>query len=177
MNISYQAGKSNILLAVVVLGAVVVGAALIIVFYDTGTDDAAPVIDNEVVEPTREVLDTAGTTTLSQDQEPVKEEEEPTMFRSADDQGNSLWIVNKQVEIHLPGKGKTLKAHKIASATGRKMTQFKSPELSSAKLQEHPALKRKKGEVEQKDKGSGDDEGGSEGSGGDKVGGGKGSGK
>lgn len=181
MEISDQAGKSNILLGVVVLGAVVVGAALIMVFSGTGSDDAASILDKEVVEPTKEVLDTTKSTALSPDQEPEVEEEVPKMFRSADAQGNSLWIVNEHVDIHLPGKGKTLKARKIASATGRKMTHFKSPEMSSAKLQEHPALKRKdKGKVEQKGEESGDGEGsssGSEGSGGGQVGGGKGSGK
>jgi hypothetical protein len=176
-------GKAGVVLVLIVVGVVAVGGLMINLFNSTDGDKPEDLSVKKVVPGETKIINEVEEEPVL-DSEVVKEEEEeekPTLIRTVDGQGNTTWISTEEVDIYQPGKGKTIKARKIATATGRKMKPMPLKAESAAKMV-HPSIeqmnnKRKakltnasKGEGDEDTKTStGDDEG-------DKMGKGKGAG-
>ena len=144
MFVKRQAGKAGVVLVVVVAVAAV-GGGLFMLYNDTNQDGPASG-DPKKTEPAERIVinDVTMNPEIFNMDDNGEEDEPPTHIRTVDAMGNTTWVYTKMVDIHLPGKGKTVKARKIATATGRKMKPLElKPE--SAAMADHPSLKRKKG--------------------------------
>ena len=178
-----EAGKAKVVAAFIVVGVLAVVGTLIIVFNytdsqapdDPGTADADRI-------PT-EVISDADDPILAENKVSAGDEEEkPVLIRTVDESGNTTWIDTREVEIHRPGKG-SIKAMKIASATGRKMRKMEIEPEPAKTATVHPSqIRKKRGKLNTRGKtGGGDSSGGGKEGGGSsknegKVGEGKGPG-
>ena len=177
-----EAGKAKVVLAFIVVGVLAVAGTLIIVFNytdsnapeDPGTTKAENTPANVISDAEDPIL--AGNKVAAGD-----EEEKPVLIRTVDESGNTTWIDTREVDIYRPGKG-SIKAMKIASATGRKMKKMEVEPEPAKTVSVHPSqIRKKKGKVNKQGNtgGDGSGEGGKEGDstkGGGKVGEGKGAG-
>jgi hypothetical protein len=160
-------GRSGILLGVVLLGIIIIVGALIL-FSSSGDDGDVGDLKNDVDIQDTEIVNTIEGEELSSEKVAEREEETPSVYRTVNERGGTLYISTEQVELGRPGKGK-VKAHKIASPTNRKMKP--NPKIPSRdKATPHPAFSRKKpekgeGPDEMKKQGGDDNQSGSQGQG------------
>lgn len=135
-----ESGKTGVLLAIMVLAVVLVGGMALVLFDFTDTKDQEPNIKNDkkTVDSKPAIIDAAWEDEVEEDF--MREEEnEPKIFRTVDGHGNQQWVHSKPGIVHLPGKRRTIKATKVATALNRKMKPMPLKPEAAVKLQ-HPAL-------------------------------------
>ncbi|MHC4945177.1 MAG: hypothetical protein ACYTG7_19345 [Planctomycetota bacterium] len=153
-------GRSGILLGVVLLGIIIVIGAMIL-FSSRGDDTDVGDLKTDTDYQDPEIVNTIADPELAKENVSEREEEKPTVFRTVNERGSTLYISSEKVELRRPGK-ENVKAYKIASPTNRKMKP--NPKVPSRdKATPHPAFSRKKGDKgkapdEMNEKGGDDDD-------------------